>query len=158
MVQLITVSRLAAFRRCSEYHRLPPRFWAKVREHETSGCWIWIAALNPSGYGQYHHDGRCRTAYRVAYEAIIGGVPAGLELDHTCRQRSCVNPSHLEAVTHAVNMERSLPFRRPPPTHCPNGHEFAPGTTYTERRQNGRSARRCRTCLTIAQRLYRKTA
>ncbi len=68
------------------------------------GCWLWTAGLDRHGYGQVSHDDKMRRAHRVVYEALVGPIPEGLEIHHHCRVRSCVNPSHLEPVTHAQNM------------------------------------------------------
>ena len=92
------------------------RFWSKVRK--TSGCWLWTGATNADGYGTFHVDrfnGRQRVAYahRIAYSLLRGPVPDGLELDHAvCGTRRCVNPDHLDPVTHAVNMQRAAAERR----------------------------------------------
>lgn len=80
---------------------LMERFWAKV-ERDPSGCWLWTASLADGGYG---HFGRWK-AHRYAYETLVEPVPHGLDLDHLCRVRHCVNPSHLEPVTRAENLRR----------------------------------------------------
>lgn len=77
-------------------------YLAEDRGHD-SPCWIWQGRLNRDGYGVYGH----RNAHRIAYESRVGPVAAGLEIDHLCRQRDCVNPDHLEPVTHTVNMRRA---------------------------------------------------
>lgn len=69
-------------------------------------CWVWVARLNRNGYGRIHHDGDEKMAHRVAYEALVGPIPDGLLLDHRCRTRCCVNPCHLEPVTHQINTLR----------------------------------------------------
>ena len=119
------------------------RFWPKVRK--TNGCWLWVAALNDHGYGIFRSStGRNVRAHRWAYEALVGPIPDGMEIDHLCRMRSCVNPDHLEAVTHQQNTQRSLPggrrWRRDL-THCPQGHAYDEGNTYWHR-----GKRSCRTC------------
>jgi hypothetical protein len=113
--------------------RLPERFWSKVTPEPNSGCWIWIASLGTSGYGQFSVENRPLKAYRVAYEALVGPVPDGLELDHLCRVRCCVNPAHLEPVTHAENMRRGDSFQRNK-THCPKGHPYDPSKSGNGRR------------------------
>lgn len=75
---------------------------------DPSGCWTWTGKVSKrGGYGHIGIDGRTCLVHRVAYEFWIGPIPAGLQVDHTCEQRSCVNPEHLEAVTPLVNMNRS---------------------------------------------------
>lgn len=84
------------------------RFVAKV-EPLKSGCWRWSASFRPNGYGQFVFvRGDLRPAHRLSYEWFIGPVPADLVLDHLCRNRWCVNPTHVEPVTQAVNSNRGL--------------------------------------------------
>jgi len=87
------------------------RFWPKV-DKQPCGCWIWIASLNPCGYGQFSIGRRVLRAHRISYEWANGPIPAGLELDHLCRNRACVNPDHLEAVTGQLNTLRGWHARR----------------------------------------------
>lgn len=89
---------------------LDERFWSKV--DKTDGCWNWIAVRNPHGYGQFTvHHGTVRQAHRLAYLDLVGPVPVGLELDHLCRNRACVNPAHLEPVSHRENVRRGAQVR-----------------------------------------------
>lgn len=69
-------------------------------------CWIWTASKNWDGYGQFRWGGRQQLAHRVSYQILVGAIPPGLELDHLCRVRDCVNPAHLESVTSAENTRR----------------------------------------------------
>ncbi len=69
-------------------------------------CWVWVARLNRNGYGRLHHGGCERMAHRLSYEVHVGPIPDGLLLDHLCRVRCCVNPAHLEPVTHRENTLR----------------------------------------------------
>jgi len=83
------------------------RFWAKVERGD--GCWIWVAGLLRSGYGQFSPmAGKNVRAHRFAYELLVGPIPEGLTLDHLCRVHSCVNPTHLEPVTHLENVRRGM--------------------------------------------------
>jgi hypothetical protein len=102
-----------------------------------SGCWLWVGVVNAAGYGQ---SGR-GYAHRVNYEDTVGPVPEGLELDHLCRVRHCVNPAHLEPVTHAENMRRSVLAR----THCRKGHPYEGDNLMSvSTRPNARICRTCR--------------
>jgi hypothetical protein len=99
---------------------LPERLQRKIMPEPMSGCWIWIGAQR-DGYGLVNKyiDGQQvgNTAYREVFESVNGKVPEGLELDHTCNPRQCVNPAHLEPVTHIVNMDRAK-RRRLERRHC----------------------------------------
>ena len=86
------------------------RFWAKVEK--TATCWLWMGAKETRGYGYFRpHSHDPFKAHRIAYETLVQPVPEGLELDHLCRVRSCVNPAHLEVVTHAENVRRANRIR-----------------------------------------------
>lgn len=121
------------------------RFWSKVLVSESLlMCWPWTASHCAGGYGQFHLDGRMAMAHQVAYEAVIGPVPAGLEIDHLCKVRDCCNPYHLEPVTHEENIERSdVGIVNASKTHCPTGHPYA-GENLFIRKRGGRE---CRTCM-----------
>lgn len=83
------------------------RFWRLVAKAGDTDCWTWLGKKGSKGYGLAHvADGRQRQAHRVAYELVVGPIPEGLELDHLCNVRRCVNPAHLEAVTHSENQTR----------------------------------------------------
>lgn len=88
-----------------------------------TGCWMWQAAINSDGYGHMGVGKRIASAYKVAYELTFGPVPTGLELDHLCKRKSCVNPYHLEAVTHKENCLRQAKSYRK--GVCGNGHILA---------------------------------
>src|ERR1700679_1899008 len=70
------------------------------------GCMIWMGSLDTHGYGHMTIDGKTRLSHIVSYETFVGPVPEGMELDHLCRVRCCINPRHLEAVTHDENIRR----------------------------------------------------
>lgn len=111
----------------------------------TSPCWIWQGSINPDGYGK--RSGKY--AHRIMYEKHIGAIPIGLQIDHLCRITSCVNPAHLEAVTHTENIRRRV-FVTPP--ICVHGHPFDATNTY---RPPGSTRRQCRVCNRIAVDKYK---
>lgn len=86
------------------------RFWESVEK--TEGCWLWRGAVSGTGYGRIKDDKQLFAVHRFAYELLVGDIPVGLEIDHLCRVRNCVNPDHLEAVTRQVNVQRAAPYRR----------------------------------------------
>ncbi len=113
---------------------------------DPDACWIWGGKINNWGYGAVKVEGKDRPAHRVFYEIFHGDLPASdrvataerIEVDHTCRVRACVNPSHLQLVTHSENS--ALAHLRK--THCPKGHAFSDENTQVNRD----GARVCRTC------------
>ena len=119
----------------------------RVSMEPMSGCWLWMMAPSDTGYGLVTGVGRKRLlAHRVSYETFKGPISEGLSLDHLCRVRACVNPDHLEAVTHRENCLRgispcAISARK---THCINGHEFSGRNLYLH---NG--TRWCRACRNI---------
>lgn len=118
--------------------RLPENFWSRVSE-DSSGCWLWTGAQKGKGYANVWHNKRDDYGHRVAYRELVGEIPAGLVIDHLCRNRLCVNPQHMEPVTNRENLVRGVRFE--PPTHCKRGHEMTQENTA---RWSGR--RQCRTC------------
>jgi hypothetical protein len=102
------------------------------------GCWEWTASINEGGYGQIGmgRPQKMRKAHRVLYELLVGPIPAGLELDHLCRNRRCVRPSHLEPVTHQENMLRGngAASANAAKTHCAKGHPFSRVSPSSRRR------------------------
>ena len=130
--------------------RLPLRFWQKVHPDGPGGCWEWVAGLGTGGYASFSWDGKTCLAHKLAYQRLVGQVPDGLELDHMCRVRHCVNPEHLEPVTHVENVRRGDGGKYLlAKTHCPQGHPYSEENTYT--RPSG--SRCCRTCRRESQRV-----
>lgn len=137
---------------------LEPRFWAKV--DMLGSCWEWQSAKTHDGYGTFGVGQTKAVAHRVSYELIAGPVPTGLELDHLCFNRSCVNPSHLEPVAHDENMRRASAGtklrrdphskvtrrRHVPQSHCKRGHELVGANVRLINTGYGRTGRQCLTC------------
>jgi hypothetical protein len=132
---------------------LPERFSVKVNQHgpipkyrpDLGACWIWTGKLD-RGYGRH----------KAVYEALLGPVPTGLELDHLCRVRACVNPPHLEPVTHKENVLRgeTIAAKHLAKTHCKHGHPFDEANTYWRKTPWG-VGRMCRTCNLASQRRFK---
>lgn len=118
--------------------RDPNRLWDRV---DLDGdCWVWLGPVNQSGYG---HLRRFGYVHRLAWEMLRGPIPAGLTVDHLCRNRVCVRPDHLELVTRAENVRRENAAR----DRCPQGHEYDAANTYLYRGKRG-----CRICRAVQRR------
>jgi hypothetical protein len=133
--------------------KLPHRFWGKTVVNPATGCWVWTGSVRRRGYGRVRvNGGKQLPTHRVAYEALVGPIPAGMQLDHLCRVPGCVNPAHLEPVSQAENVRRgNSGVHFSSKTHCSGGHEFTAETTYV----NAAGHRFCKICRRIWQRKYR---
>ena len=115
-----------------------------VEIEHTTGCWEWVGAITPNGYGQMGYKRKKYSPHRFAYQLFSGPIPQGKEIDHLCRNRRCCNPNHLEAVTRRENIMRSpiavtaIHSRK---TECPRC-----GSDYTLETRGGITGRRCRPC------------
>lgn len=134
--------------RPATYRVRPPqeRFATKVDRLADAlwPCHLWTGACT-NGYGRFSLNGQDRLAHVVAWEWVHGPVPDGLELDHLCRRRNCVNVEHLELVTHVVNLHRGLtiPAANAVKTHCIHGHPLEGSNLYV-RPDGSRECRECR--------------
>jgi hypothetical protein len=125
-------------------------YW--LPEAPAGPCIPWEGSLRPDGYGRRCSGGRWRSAHRLAYMEQVGPIPDGLQIDHLCRNRACVNVGHMELVTQRENILRGLSptafhARK---THCPVGHPYDSENTYVAR--NGH--RECRICRADAVRRH----
>src|SRR5882757_7719220 len=120
----------------------------------TLSCWNWSGAKNEKGYGLFS-TGHSRKIYahRFSYIRAHGLIPEGTEIHHTCNNPSCVNPQHLEAITHKENMSHG---KRTTQTHCKRGHLFDERNTYRHSGKRGNS-RGCRKCRADYQKSLRQT-
>lgn len=122
------------------------RFFSKIEQNE-NGCWVWQGATGGSGkhrYGTLSNNGKLTLAHRLSYEHFIGPIPEGLNIDHLCQNKLCVNPGHLEPVTQHTNLHRSpntLNAQNAALTHCKSGHLLSGDNV-----RFYRSQRVCRAC------------
>ena len=117
----------------------------RISKNVFTDCWIWTGTLSHHGYGMVSWHGKTMKAMKLFYEELRGSRPEGTELDHLCRRRDCVNPWHLDPVTHQVNCIRGVKAR-PKKTHCSEGHPYD-----TVVNNKGKQFQRCSICHNINQ-------
>jgi hypothetical protein len=129
------------------------RFARLAMPEPNSGCWLWLGSVCADGYGKFNVAPET-LAHRFSYVLHHGHIPTGTEVDHKCRVRSCVNPDHLQAISHASNVRRGdfkTNHRNRVKTHCKRGHPLA-GNNLVVEVWRGLTMRKCRTCRADRQR------
>ncbi|MCA1844613.1 MAG: HNH endonuclease [Actinobacteria bacterium] len=135
----------AGYRRGTPFERT----WNKFLVDD--GCWLWTASIDADGYGRLGKGSdptQPTKAHVVLWNALRGPVPEGMELDHLCQVKHCVNPAHLEPTTHLVNCQRR-PQYQSEKTHCPQGHPYDEENTY-----DNQGRRHCRACMKVRNAKY----
>lgn len=136
------------------------RLLAKI-EIQISGCWNWLGAMCPvGGYGRMVlklHNWRTTLTHRAAYRIFIGKIPAGLHIDHLCRNRQCANPHHMRLVTPKQNVLCGIGIsaQNAVKTECAHGHAFSEENTYFYPDGPHAGERVCRMCGKLRMRTYR---
>lgn len=142
----------------NQYVPIEQRFWDKV--DATGDCWEWTGERNRAGYGLFRigtvEGKRPRVgSHRWVWEHLVGPIPDDLVIDHLCKNHSCVNPDHLEAVPQRINLLRANTFqaRNSRKVVCPRGHWYSPENTYQKT-----TGRTCRTCARFLKQRLRAQA
>lgn len=139
---------------CRRVDNIRERLLGNVRTSST-GCWDFQGTRILSGYGRISWNGRAWLTHRVSYTLFVGTIPAGLEIDHLCKNKACCNPAHLEAVTRGENIRRGtqwhhLAEKERAKTVCPAGHSYDSENTYF----SPSGCRQCRICKRAAGHRY----
>lgn len=129
------------------------RFSVKYKVDAKTGCWVWTGSKQPSGYATLWNGARPEQGHRISYRMFCGDIPDGHEIDHVCRNRSCVNPDHLRAVSHRENMRCSdtVMGRNAAKSHCKRGHLLS-----GDNLKIIRGSRQCRECMNLRARISRR--
>lgn len=130
------------------------RFQSNITK--SGDCWLWNGDKNHAGYGRFSIKRKKYLAHRVSFRVSGNEIKEDMVLDHLCRVRNCVNPAHLEQVTHRENTLRgdggwATGRTYAARTHCPNGHEYVPENVYS-----ARGMRECKVCRNTAAREYQR--
>lgn len=120
------------------------KFWSKVKK--TKSCWLWTGTKTHNGYGQFYskiNGNLFYRSHRFSFWLHRGFLDKKLTIDHLCRKRLCVNPSHLEQVSNRTNVLRGngIPAKNYRKKNCKWGHPFSAPNLYMDQ-----GFRRCRTC------------
>lgn len=128
----------------------PLAFWARIDLSNPHGCWPWLRGRDGNGYGHVGIQKKVYLCHRLAYELLVGPIPAGLVIDHICENKPCCNPYHMEPVTRGENRRRApisgVAAVHAGKTHCANGHEFSPENTKMYARPGKPPYRNCLAC------------
>lgn len=136
---------------------IPDRLIRLIEFEPMSGCWLWSGSVSRDGYGKVTWENtQGRLAHRVIYALAGNELIAGLELDHKCRTRCCVNPDHLRQITHAENVRLTSGNGNQFKTHCPKGHPYEGDNLVVYPKPTGTMGRLCRTCRNLAAKIREK--
>lgn len=130
------------------------RLLRSIRVDPDTGCWERLVGIRPDGYTRIRVDDSRPYAHRYCYELFLGEIPEGLDLDHLCRNRSCVKPSHLEPVTHKENCRRGRVNQHKHKTRCKEGHPLRGDNVY--RNPSEPNSRKCKECIRRWAREYQR--